>query len=381
MIDATIGARALYDYVARSDKELSFSRGDFLQVMTKTQDNNWWDGYFGGRRGFIPVTYVEVTELKPSPSPATPQPLTPSGGQSSSLFVPAPPERKSSIPVGEGDGGGVPGKVSETPQECVIVEEPTSPEPREEQVTSPVAVVEPSSTLLASEETPPTEDKDVESESGNSQEDKMTDLPTTTRSRGGSSVKSLTKQFQDPSSEGVPKVLVEPHHSSGAHRRNLSDQKPSTGGECGEFPLPRSASGSGKVSMISSKFENKDAATAAPPPLKPKPAPLSSGAGDVFPLVQHGTNLGVSPLQKAALIGQVKPAVASKKPTPPASKQASKPAKGSVKGKKKDGGKEKEKDKGKPAPNPKPGFGAGPAELQAELQARVKRKQSEDTLK
>ena len=387
-----IGARALYDYVARSDKELSFSRGDSLQVITKTPDNNWWDGFFGGRRGFIPVAYVEVTELKPSPSPVTPQPATPVG-QGPGLFVPAPPQRKSSIPVTDGEPSGT--KVSEPPQEVAISEEPSSegptPEPAvEEPVTSPRIIAEPPAASafleVQSQVSAPAKDTEAEPCSETSEDDKMTDLPSS-RSRGSSTVKSLTKQFQEPEATG-PKVLVEPHHS---HRRQMSDQKPATSGDGSDTQVhprsgsdtqvhPRSASGNSKVSMLSSTFESKAASAAPPPPLKPKPAPLSSSAmpGDVFPLMQHGTSLGVSPLQKAAhqSLQGGKPAVASKKPAvAAAAKAAQKPAKTSLKGKKKDG-KEKEKG-GKPAPNPKPGFGASPAELQAELQARVKRKQSD----
>ena len=400
-LDARIGARALYDYVARSDKELTFSRGDCLQVMTKTPDNNWWDGYFGGRRGFIPVAYVEVTEFKPSPSPVTPQPATPTGNQSlgslpvpatggqssGSLPVPAPPQRKSSIPVGEGDGpAAATARISEPPQDVTILEEPEdgghTPVPgAEEGVTSPKITIEPSSKAFGTGETQQlaavAKEIDPQSEAATA-EDTVADLPP--RGRVGSTVKSLTKQFQDP--DPAPKVLVEPHHST-QHKRQLSDQKSSIPGDGGDLPgpaHPRSASGSSKVSMLSSTFENKAAATSAPPPTRPKPGALSTAPAEVFPLV-HNTNLGVSPLQMAAMQGQhSKPAIASKKPSvAAAAKPTTKSTKSTVKGKKKESGKDKEK--GKPAPNPKPGFGAKPMELQAELQARVKRKQSEDGLK
>jgi len=354
--------------------------------MTKTPDNNWWDGYFGGRRGFIPVSYVEVTELKPSPSPVTPQPATPTAGQSSgALFIPAPPQRKSSMPLGDGEGlAGA--KASELSQDEPLLEEPEDGAPTpvpgvEEGVTSPTAVIEPTTKAFGDTQQLASVAKETDPQpEASTAEDSLADLPP--RGRVGSTVKSLTKQFQDP--DPAPKVLVEPHHSS-QHKRQLSDHKSSIPGDAGELPgpvPPRSASGSGKVSMLSSTFENK-AATSAPPPIKPKPGSLSTAApGEVFPLV-HNTNLGVSPLQMAALQGQhpSKPAVASKKPTvaAAATKASSKPSKSSVKSKKKESSKEKEK--GKPAPNPKPGFGANPVELQAELQARVKRKQSEDIMK
>ena len=58
-----IPAKALCDYNARSHKELTFKRGDVLQVIEKTPDGNWWDGLIQGRRGFIPVAFVKITGL------------------------------------------------------------------------------------------------------------------------------------------------------------------------------------------------------------------------------------------------------------------------------------------------------------------------------
>lgn len=62
---ALIPAMALHDYNARSDKELTFKRGDLLQVIEKTSDGNWWDGFIGRKHGYIPVAYVEIIELSP----------------------------------------------------------------------------------------------------------------------------------------------------------------------------------------------------------------------------------------------------------------------------------------------------------------------------
>ena len=78
----TLTVKAVFDYVARNEKELSFNQGDLLHVIEKTPDNNWWDGMREGKRGFVPVAYVEI--FHPS-------------GSLTSLQSPAPPNRKSSM--------------------------------------------------------------------------------------------------------------------------------------------------------------------------------------------------------------------------------------------------------------------------------------------
>ena len=70
----SVSARALYDYTGRDDRELSFKRGDIVEVIKKTPDGHWWDGLCGNKRGFIPVAYVETIQL-----------------QSTSLLPPPPP--------------------------------------------------------------------------------------------------------------------------------------------------------------------------------------------------------------------------------------------------------------------------------------------------
>lgn len=80
----TLNVKAVFDYTARNEKELSFNQGDMLHVIEKTPDNNWWDGMFQGKRGFIPVAYVEIVQ--------------PSGSMTSlTAPVPAPPARHSSL--------------------------------------------------------------------------------------------------------------------------------------------------------------------------------------------------------------------------------------------------------------------------------------------
>ena len=74
--------KAIYNYTARNQKELSFSAGEILQVTEKTGDGNWWDGFHDNKRGYIPVTYVEIMEVR------------------STLKSPLIPERRSSNQVG-----------------------------------------------------------------------------------------------------------------------------------------------------------------------------------------------------------------------------------------------------------------------------------------
>lgn len=397
-----IGARALYAYDARSDKELSFSRGDALQVITKTPDNNWWDGFHQGRRGFIPVAYAEITELKTSPSPmemATTTSAPPPSSSSSALTVPAPPQRKSSMPLSsESDP---PDRIYESPGEPTITEESES----ELSKTTPVPDHSPDSNLDDLKEE--SRDPDVTTTTTST-----TTTATATITEEGEvpaevvktanfpvkSVKSLTKQFQDPSTTST--VLSPQHKTSlveSTHRRMGSDHNHITLDHKETLTTPpRSASSGSKVSMISSTFENKPAppTTHPPPPTRPKPpaqtTPLSPGSSEPvgFPLTQHGAaGAGLSPLQLAMHQGQhqqlgQKPAIFGKKPAPPpqVGKVAGK-GKGSIKVKKKDSIKKQEKPS-KPPPNPKPATGfVAPADIQKEFQARVaKRKQSEDKI-
>lgn len=352
-------------------------------MITKTPDNNWWDGFHCGQRGFIPVAYVEVTELKPSPSPS-PSPATLQPTEAIVCMpvpVPAPPTRRSSIPIPEAEPAT---KVSEAPREPVIPEEdsrePPTPEPvQEENLTSPVETSPVSTTATSLPQ--PQElnlDKDegeVEAIATEGGEEKARE-PSSAKSKG--SVKSLTKQFQE-SEVTSPKILVEPFQS---HRRQLSDHYKLPPPVDVPEPLggaPRSASSGNKVSMLSTTFESKKAASSGPPPLKPRPA-SSAPSSDVFPLMGHTSTgvLAVSPLQRAVHQSQhvlQKPVVSSRKPVAATVVKATGKS-GKAKLKKKDSLREKEK--AKPVPTPKPGFVASPAEIQAEFQARAKRKHGED---
>ena len=50
--------RALYDYDAQGEEELTFKEGDIITVLVK-EDENWWLGTLHGRKGMFPCTYVE----------------------------------------------------------------------------------------------------------------------------------------------------------------------------------------------------------------------------------------------------------------------------------------------------------------------------------
>ncbi|OLL22276.1 Regulator of cytoskeleton and endocytosis RVS167 [Neolecta irregularis DAH-3] len=50
---------ALYDYVAQASGDLSFSAGDKIEVIKKTNDvNEWWTGRLNGVTGIFPGNYV-----------------------------------------------------------------------------------------------------------------------------------------------------------------------------------------------------------------------------------------------------------------------------------------------------------------------------------
>eukprot|EP01094_Clydonella_sp_ATCC50884_P004683 TRINITY_DN13717_c0_g1_i1.p1 TRINITY_DN13717_c0_g1~~TRINITY_DN13717_c0_g1_i1.p1 ORF type:complete len:1028 (+),score=338.91 TRINITY_DN13717_c0_g1_i1:131-3085(+) len=53
---------ALYDYKAKNARELTFSKGDTINISTKA-NTGWWQGECGGRRGMFPATHVgQITD-------------------------------------------------------------------------------------------------------------------------------------------------------------------------------------------------------------------------------------------------------------------------------------------------------------------------------
>ncbi|BFZ08300.1 hypothetical protein BsWGS_11339 [Bradybaena similaris] len=54
-----IEATAVFDFEARSPRELSFKRGDIL-VLYNQVSQDWWEGCFRGKEGLIPDKYINV---------------------------------------------------------------------------------------------------------------------------------------------------------------------------------------------------------------------------------------------------------------------------------------------------------------------------------
>lgn len=55
-------AEALYDYAAQADGDLSFSAGDRIEVIARTdEENDWWTGKLNGQQGVFPGNYVKLT--------------------------------------------------------------------------------------------------------------------------------------------------------------------------------------------------------------------------------------------------------------------------------------------------------------------------------
>jgi len=56
-------AKAIYDYEACEDEELSFNEGDIIMVTSQMvdDDDGWWEGVLEGRKGVFPSIVVEET--------------------------------------------------------------------------------------------------------------------------------------------------------------------------------------------------------------------------------------------------------------------------------------------------------------------------------
>ena len=56
-------ARALYDYYATCDEELTFMEGSLIRIVCKQPhegvDDGWWEGEFNGKVGAFPSLVVE----------------------------------------------------------------------------------------------------------------------------------------------------------------------------------------------------------------------------------------------------------------------------------------------------------------------------------
>ncbi len=57
-------ARALYDFVARNEQEITLKKGDIIDVLE--QEEGWWNGSSNGATGLFPGNYVElIAEERP----------------------------------------------------------------------------------------------------------------------------------------------------------------------------------------------------------------------------------------------------------------------------------------------------------------------------
>ena len=332
----SVSARALYDYPARSDKELTFKRGDMLKVIEKSPDGHWWDGQCGTNRGFIPVAYVEIIELQTTSS-------------ATELAVgPPPPARRSSMQEHKEEEEA--GRVSEAPAVASILELPTR-----EASTSP----EPPKVIV-------TVEQEVEEEAGEktplSPTDKQEPPPHKPPAAPTSSVKSLSRQFASPTPPA--QVLVSPHHRKHTELTPRKSYDPPVATSSTEgISRSASASSSARVPQPAGKRN-------PPPPTKPRPhshtvSPGADRATASFHITPHSSTTG-SPLQQAQLGSQLGGKT-------PAGKAPAKP-RSSVLRKS-----QKREDRpplpSKPLTKPPP---PAKAELQAELQAAVGKRRPTD---
>nr|XP_055061650.1 sorbin and SH3 domain-containing protein 1 isoform X10 [Misgurnus anguillicaudatus] len=66
-------ARAIYDFKAQSAKELSFKKGDAVNIIRQI-DSNWFEGEHKGRIGIFPISYVEKVASPERRQPVRPPP-------------------------------------------------------------------------------------------------------------------------------------------------------------------------------------------------------------------------------------------------------------------------------------------------------------------
>lgn len=58
---------AIYDYAAANSDEMSFSKGQLINVLDKN-DPDWWKGELNGATGLFPTNYVKMTTADCDPS-------------------------------------------------------------------------------------------------------------------------------------------------------------------------------------------------------------------------------------------------------------------------------------------------------------------------
>lgn len=52
-------ATAQFDFIARSNRELSLRKGD-LVILRKQVSNDWWQGTVKGKDGLVPDKYISL---------------------------------------------------------------------------------------------------------------------------------------------------------------------------------------------------------------------------------------------------------------------------------------------------------------------------------
>lgn len=57
----------MYDYTAANRDELSFSKGQLIYILDKTNPD-WWKGDANGVIGLLPTNYVKMTTTESDPS-------------------------------------------------------------------------------------------------------------------------------------------------------------------------------------------------------------------------------------------------------------------------------------------------------------------------
>ncbi|XP_007549652.2 sorbin and SH3 domain-containing protein 2 isoform X8 [Poecilia formosa] len=66
-------ARAIYDFKAQTAKEVTFKKGDPVNIIRQI-DNNWYEGEHRGRVGIFPIAYVEKMSSSEKHQPIRPPP-------------------------------------------------------------------------------------------------------------------------------------------------------------------------------------------------------------------------------------------------------------------------------------------------------------------
>ena len=386
--------KAIYNYTARNQKELSFSAGQILHVTEKTGDGNWWDGFHDGHRGYIPVTYVEIMEVRSTVK----SPLPPERKSSSQKMIPVPLEMTQE--TSEAEGGIVKKPIEYLKQSSAP---PLSPGPSEkdasplpEPASSPTHQPLSPTRLTHVPEEPlslsqpqvdlPESTSTFKPVGVNVQSATLPSRPTAPKMPSSGNVKNRMAQFLS-SSQPHPTAPVETpvRPPSPGHRRMKS--------EPGEFKSVK------QLTQAYNPGTTEKGREHPPPPTRPKPRPSAELTRNKeaiehainFPIMPHtGGVTQVSPLQQKLFTAQTDP----HPPPPPQQPQQQKPA---VLTKPKGSFRKQTKKITKPAPPPqttappKGGFVAPPSsnprdptalheELRAVASARTRKAEKDTTV-